>query len=195
MTTCPPERAAGATKVNIEHLFEKPVASNTRSCLATTVANIRSPYVSFPPEVNVTALAHQLPQLERTPRLVLLPAYQGPAYQGPAPVSPTLYWKRRLVALVVLATLALGAWSLATNAMSLVGANAASTPASAGAVSAPGVVQSQQWTVRPGDTLWSIARSVKPSGDIRPVLNPLIKQYAGQPLQVGQSIAIPAFKP
>lgn len=46
-------------------------------------------------------------------------------------------------------------------------------------------------TVQPGDTLWSIARSVQPSGDVRPLVDRLISSRAGRPLQVGEEITVP----
>ena len=44
--------------------------------------------------------------------------------------------------------------------------------------------------VRPGDTLWSIARAVQPSGDVRPLVERL-SQQTGARLDVGMRIQLP----
>jgi hypothetical protein len=46
------------------------------------------------------------------------------------------------------------------------------------------------WTVRPGDTLWSIAQAVHPKGDIRPMLKRLDDRYGSTPLVAGQNILV-----
>ena len=46
-------------------------------------------------------------------------------------------------------------------------------------------------TVGPGDSLWSIARSVEPDGDPRPLVSALIEANGGSSLQIGQQIVIP----
>jgi len=49
------------------------------------------------------------------------------------------------------------------------------------------------YTVRPGDTLWSIALRVAPGRDPRPVVDQLIEDnHLRGDLQVGQSINLPA---
>ena len=47
------------------------------------------------------------------------------------------------------------------------------------------------YVVEPGDTLWSIARILKPTGDVRPVVAQLAAERHGQPLQVGQALLLP----
>ena len=49
-------------------------------------------------------------------------------------------------------------------------------------------------TVQSGDTLWSIARSVQPEGDVRPLVDRLISSRAGRPLQVGEEITVPVSR-
>jgi nucleoid-associated protein YgaU len=44
--------------------------------------------------------------------------------------------------------------------------------------------------VQPGDTLWTIARRVQPTGDIRPLVSSIDAQRHGRPLQVGETIHI-----
>jgi Tfp pilus assembly protein FimV len=47
-------------------------------------------------------------------------------------------------------------------------------------------------TVSPGDTLWGIARSLRPGGDPRPVVDALARANGGSTLQAGQQLLIPA---
>jgi LysM repeat protein len=47
------------------------------------------------------------------------------------------------------------------------------------------------YVVQPGDTLWSIARSLQPDGDIRPLVRGLSAANGGATLAVGQVLALP----
>jgi hypothetical protein len=49
--------------------------------------------------------------------------------------------------------------------------------------------------VLPGESLWSIAREVKPKGDIRSLVNKLGHQVRGSQLQPGDELVVPASKP
>jgi hypothetical protein len=62
-------------------------------------------------------------------------------------------------------------------------------PAAAASVGAS--PSATQVTVRPGDTLWDIARRAQPTGDVRPLVDRLVAAYGSSPLQPGQSVAIP----
>jgi hypothetical protein len=44
--------------------------------------------------------------------------------------------------------------------------------------------------VQPGDTVWSIARSMQPHGEIRPLVDHLEQELHGRPLQVGDRLAL-----
>ena len=44
--------------------------------------------------------------------------------------------------------------------------------------------------VQPGDTLWTIARRVQPTGDVRPLVSNLEAKRHGRPLQVGETLQI-----
>jgi LysM repeat protein len=52
-------------------------------------------------------------------------------------------------------------------------------------------VATRAYVVQPGDTLWGIARALQPTGDIRPLVAQLSKARHGQPLRVGERIALP----
>ena len=65
-----------------------------------------------------------------------------------------------------------------------------------GPLAAPGAgrtetVALRTWVVRPGDTLWSIAHRLEPSGDIRPLVDALSHEVHGRPLQIGQQLRLP----
>ncbi len=48
------------------------------------------------------------------------------------------------------------------------------------------------WVVRPGDTLWSIAESLDPRGDVRPLVDRLSAEVHGGDIYPGETIALPA---
>jgi hypothetical protein len=101
-------------------------------------------------------------------------------------VTPATYRRRRLaVALLVLgvvvvaarAGVALGGSPLAPERRPT-----SSFPESAGAATV---------VVEPGDTLWSIATRIAPSGDPRPLVDELADARGGAPLQPGERIRLP----
>ena len=47
------------------------------------------------------------------------------------------------------------------------------------------------YLVQPGDTLWSIARQLQPSGDVRPLVRKLVQLNDGAELEVGQVLVLP----
>jgi LysM repeat protein len=63
------------------------------------------------------------------------------------------------------------------------------TGAAAGSAMSP--ASAQVYVVRPGDTLWSIARRVEPNADIRPLVDRLDAQLGGATLYPGEPLAIP----
>ncbi|HVM02376.1 MAG TPA: LysM domain-containing protein [Acidimicrobiales bacterium] len=52
-------------------------------------------------------------------------------------------------------------------------------------------VAETSYVVRPGDTLWGIARAAQPSGDVRPLVQWLARQRGGAPLRVGERLVLP----
>jgi LysM repeat protein len=47
------------------------------------------------------------------------------------------------------------------------------------------------YVVQPGDTLWRIARTIRPEGDVRPVVDHLARSLHGAPLRPGTRIVLP----
>jgi Tfp pilus assembly protein FimV len=107
------------------------------------------------------------PTLPR-PRLTVVP---------PAPVVR----RRRVVAAAVL----LVAIVLATLAASRVATVLGGAPASA-----PGH-RVDTYVVQAGDTLWGIARRVQPEGDVRSLVDRLVRANGGPDLTVGRQLALP----
>ena len=89
-----------------------------------------------------------------------------------------VYRRRRLVVVAVVVGLVLGLAVFGRQA----GANRPAEQVAAEAVTV---------TVQPGDTLWSIARSLAPDDDPRPLTDALVELAGGTSLQPGQRIVIP----
>jgi hypothetical protein len=94
-----------------------------------------------------------------------------------------IYRRRRLVAAFLLTAVLLGA-ALMAGAL-VPGSSATARPA------APPAAGARVHVVQPGDTVWSIARSVQPDGDVRPLVDRLVADHGGM-LRVGQRIVFPA---
>lgn len=170
-------------------MFEKALAIERRSCLALSAKRTH-----VPSEVIVSASSpvrtlnpspircHPSAQPVRPLRLV----HDGTVAIPRSPKEASVYRRRRVVAAValVLASL-LSAWTL-SRAGTFVAQHF-------GDVSPPPASRTASittWTVRPGDTLWSIARSVQPAGDVRPVLERLVAHYGSRPLEPGEVLSI-----
>jgi hypothetical protein len=95
------------------------------------------------------------------------------------------YRRRRLVAGLLLVTvLALG-W-VAIDAAA--GAAARLAAPQSAPIEGPTVVVE----AGPGDTLWTLAREVHPSGDVRPAVEAMIAERGGSAVQVGDEVRVPA---
>ncbi len=103
--------------------------------------------------------------------------------------SEAVYRRRRLVALFCIVSFAFLAWS-GLRQLADTSGDGPLTVAGRSAT-APQLIGRSKAIVQPGDTLWSIARRVQPSGDVRPLISVLIDTYGGQPLQVGETIEMP----
>jgi LysM repeat protein len=101
------------------------------------------------------------------------------------PVRTGVYWRRRLVALVIFAGLVLALATVAGRLRSV--PHAASEPGSLSTA----LVARHVHVVAPGDTLWSIARAAHPQGDVRKLVQELADNRHGRPLQVGERLEVP----
>ena len=117
-------------------------------------------------------------------------APRGSAARRPAPVhrrdlgtAAATYRRRRVaVSSLVLTMLLVG-----RVASGLVGGG----PLSASHQAPPVLIDERVHVVQPGDTLWSIARSLEPEGDVRRLVQQLSSQRQGAQLQVGERIVLP----
>lgn len=113
------------------------------------------------------------------PQLRLVPAPERPARRR----SRAVFWRRRVLVLLMAVTVAMAAKALV--AWSLAGPEP--LPAAPGAPPAPGAA----YVVKHGDTLWEIGRALQPRGDVRPLVDGLARRRGGEPLRVGERIALP----
>ncbi len=95
------------------------------------------------------------------------------------PLAPAVYRRRRLVVLALVLGVVLGLLSFGRQA------DAAPDPVAVASEATVVIVQ-------PGDTLWTIARSIQPEGDHRALVADLGDLIDDPVLQPGQRILIPA---
>ncbi len=100
-----------------------------------------------------------------------------------SPPADEVYRRRRLVAAVLTLSVLLGGRMVADLAAS--GPHVAPEPTQ------PVLIGERVHIVEPGDTLWTIARSLQPTGDVRRLVDVLAAQRRGTALQVGERIALP----
>lgn len=170
-----------------KHLFGKFarwLEQNTCSCLAV---HQREHLFRGRQEVPVSALLHHQSPTTQRPHLFLVPA--SPAMR--ASVSPAVYRRRRLAAVAIALLTVFTVWvavqSIAGSSLATAGGTPMQTISASQPIAEPSEVY---WTVRPGDTLWSIAQAVTPKGDIRPVLKRLDDRYGSEALTAGQNILV-----
>lgn len=113
------------------------------------------------------------------PALRLVPAHGGRpvdvrADLGLGPVHLAIAVVALLLAMVL--AVAIGNGALASLAPAAPGA----TPAATAEVQ-----------VQAGDTYWSVARRLQPTGDVRPLVDQLVALNGSAPLQAGQEILVP----
>jgi LysM domain len=63
-----------------------------------------------------------------------------------------------------------------------------------GATSGQETAAAQDWVVKPGDTIWSIAEAIDPRGDVRPLVDRLSAEVGNAPLYPGEVIQLPASR-
>jgi hypothetical protein len=114
---------------------------------------------------------------------VTIQVQSPPAYVATAPTAVTSR-RRRLTALLAAALIALAVVAVALRAAAAFGAPPAS-PLDRRPVPPASVV------AHPGDTMWSVARRVQPTGDVRPLVDALVRLNGGAALDVGDVVLLP----
>jgi hypothetical protein len=136
--------------------------------------------LAYPPTDRSTAVL---------PTLMPLPGRRVGGQTMPARPPKTLYWRRRAIALVLLAAavavLAVGVGIVLAG----LGGGPLTTTGSSGGPAMPAAAKIH--VVEPGDTLWSIVRASGVRGDPRAVVDQLQQELGDRPLQVGQRVPIP----
>ncbi|WP_421119575.1 LysM peptidoglycan-binding domain-containing protein [Aquihabitans daechungensis] len=121
------------------------------------------------------------------PALRLVTAHDGRVVDAPVDLGITpLHLAAAVAAILVAMVLALAIGNGALAGLAPGPEAAASSTAEASAAPAGEPV-----TVRAGDTLWSIARRIQPTGDVRPLVDQLVATYGSVPLQPGQELIVP----
>ncbi len=92
--------------------------------------------------------------------------------------------RRRVTAILLAVGLVLALRTLLLPGGDPLGVPGRATPAAAEA-------GSRVYIVEPGDTLWSIARHLRPGDDPRPLVDQLAAQVHGGSLQAGQRLVLP----
>ncbi len=95
-----------------------------------------------------------------------------------------VYRRRRLLAVLVLVTVLVVGWQLAQVAVGVAGGWAAPTSAP---IEGPTVVVEAD----AGDTLWTLAREVRPTGDVRPAVEAMLAERGDAELEVGDRVRVP----
>ena len=142
----------------------------------TTLATPRHRPASLPPG----------PHAPRRPALRVLEGGRSPAGQA----RRAVYRRRRLAVLAVLAVVVTAALLLASAVLARVAGDGTPDPV-AGSSSSSSSSAAEVHVVQPGDTLWSIARSLEPEGDVRLVVDRLVDLNGGAPITVGQQLVLP----
>jgi len=133
---------------------------------------------------------HQRPQL----RLVAgMPEPVSASPETPLVRRPqSTYWRRRLACVAVFVG---AAWLIANIAGDLLGVAAVERPSAQQTIFESAaderLTAGQIVTVQPGDTLWSIARRLQPTGDLRPLVDRIAKMNDGHSLIAGQALLLP----
>ena len=142
----------------------------------------------------MTAVTHPLPALRVVTASPADPGFPRPqAAARPTPgarPTPAQFRRRRtVVSLVAVVLLGAGVAFGVPGGVPLTpsGRAPAATVLAASAVA----VAESSYVVRPGDTLWEIARALQPDGDVRPVVQRLAAARGGAPLQAGERLVLP----
>lgn len=132
---------------------------------------------------------HPLPAEPARPELRVLPGGRtGAARPVAGPSTASLVVLALLLVVVVVGVLALGRGAFAGLAPAPAAASGpavAAAPAPAAAASGTSIV------VRPGDSLWSIARRIQPTGDVRGLVDELAAANGSTAIRAGDRLTIP----
>ena len=111
---------------------------------------------------------------------------------GVSQVTRMTFWRRRVVCLTALL---LGLWVLSASFGSLFASQGVENPTVLPTVMESAASESlssgSSVIIKPGDTLWSIARQLQPAGDIRPLVDRIAKINNGHSLIAGQALLLP----
>ncbi|MEO6989559.1 MAG: LysM domain-containing protein [Aquihabitans sp.] len=91
-----------------------------------------------------------------------------------------------LAAIVLTLVLMVGAVAIGRGAF----AGFAPDAPSAASVATAGTESGRTVMVRPGDTMWSIARDLQPTGDIRPLVDQLVTAHGSTAIAPGDRITV-----
>lgn len=129
------------------------------------------------------------------PPLVLIPGGREAARRRRQPAG--VYRRRRVAVLALVAVVMVGI----AASFGLVGPRVGAPEAPAvGAVDTVGAPRSAvarhaaegRVVVRPGESLWQVARRLQPHGDIRPLVDRLAARNGGAQVVAGQQLAVPS---
>lgn len=134
----------------------------------------------------MTAIAHPLPAPPRRPARPRAGACPGAPAVVPVRRQSAAQFRRRRAVVALVAVVLLGA-GIGRGEL---GGLPLTPPGPAPAVRLVPVAETS-YVVRPGDTLWQIARGLQPSGDVRPLVQRLAASRGGLPLQVGERLVLP----
>jgi Tfp pilus assembly protein FimV len=135
-------------------------------------------------------IRHRVPSVPSRPVLVVLPPVTRPGAR--------VYRRRRLAALAVAVGLVLVALVLSSALLgdrsdavriAPAGAPVVREPSAYGA-SGQAVPAGAVYVVQPGDTIWSIAHELDPSGDARAMVDRIVALNGGAALQPGQRLRL-----
>ena len=109
----------------------------------------------------------------------------------PKDLRTEIYRRRRLAATAVLLIgLALLTMVASLAVQATLGRTGGGPLATAGALPGGQLAGAEVYVVRPGDTIWSIAESIEPNRDVRPLVDRITSQLGGTQLYPGERLTI-----
>ena len=133
------------------------------------------------PEQTSAWVSRRPPTRPAPRRLADLPRYVRP--RSPRRPSPAVLVRRRLALLFALAALVVVAVLIAPRFRAALGSDPAST--------SEGGPINHTYVVHPGDTVWSIAKSIAPGRDPRALVDAITAANGSSDLAVGQVLRLP----